>query len=135
MTNLKKRKKWNKAKSQGEDFIEWFKSRALMDDVSDQLKELSRGPNVVARRFSGYVINGYRFHTKQRDARRKTQNSGVTLVSITQSFASTKDENPTTKPLTYYGSITEIIEIDYYGNFNFFYLDVIGLKLKRTSMG
>lgn len=88
-----------------------------MDDVSDQLKKLSRGPNRVARRFSGYVINGYRFHTKQRDARRKTQSSGVTLVSVTQSFATTKDKNPTTNSINYYGSIIEIIEVDYYGHF------------------
>lgn len=90
-----------------------------MVQKSDQIKELSRGPNTIARRFSGYVINGYRFHTRQCDARRKTQNSGVTLVSMSKNFARTKDENPITKPLTYYGSITSIIELDYYGNFKF----------------
>ncbi|KAG6502953.1 hypothetical protein ZIOFF_035242 [Zingiber officinale] len=119
ITNVKKRKKWSKAKSQGQDFVEWFKNRALMDDVPDHLKELSRGPNTIARCFSSYVINGYRFHTKQRDAKRKTQNSGVSVVSVTQSFASTKDENPTTKPIAYYGSIIEIIELDYYGSSKF----------------
>jgi hypothetical protein len=94
-----------------------------MDDVSNELKELSRGPNVVARRFSGFFVNGYRFHTKQCDGRRKTQNSGVTLVSMTQSFASTKDKNPITKPLTYYGSIIEIIELDCCGKFVLFRCD------------
>lgn len=90
-----------------------------MGDVSDQLKSLSRGPNTVSWRFSGNVINGYRFYTKQRDARCTTQNSGVTFESITTSVASSKDDNPIIELVTYYGSITEIIEVDYYGNFKF----------------
>ncbi len=101
------------------DFVEWFKKRALLSDVSDILRKLSRGPNRIARCFSGYVINGYRFHTKQRDARLKTQNSGVTLAAITESFASTKDENPITQSVIYYGLITEIVEVDYYGRLKF----------------
>ncbi|XP_058774236.1 uncharacterized protein LOC131648500 [Vicia villosa] len=117
--NSNKRKGWSKAKSQGLDFVEWFKKRALLSDVSGNLRKLSNGPNKIARSFSGYVINGYRFHTKQRDARRKTQNSGVTLAAITKSFSSTKDENPITQSITYYGMITEIIEVDYYGKLKF----------------
>ncbi|KAJ1390448.1 Transposase-associated domain [Sesbania bispinosa] len=114
-----KKRKWAKEKVQSQDFSEWFRNRAMKDDVPFQLKELSRGPNVVAKRFSGYLINGYRFHTMKRDARRKTQNSGVTLVSLTPSFASSKDENPKIEPIPYYGAIIDIIELDYYGHFNF----------------
>ncbi|XP_020204521.2 uncharacterized protein LOC109789889 [Cajanus cajan] len=114
-----KKRKWAKAKVQSQDFSEWFRNRAMKNDVSFQLKELSRGPNTVAKRFSGYLINGYRFHTMKRDARRKTQNSGVTLVSLTPSFASSKDENPKIESIPYYGAITDIIELDYYGHFNF----------------
>ncbi|KAH0641979.1 hypothetical protein KY290_033581 [Solanum tuberosum] len=47
-----------------------------------------------AKRYSGYLINGYRFHVRQCDARRKTQNSGVTLVASTTSLARSKDKNP-----------------------------------------
>ncbi|XP_073219652.1 uncharacterized protein [Cicer arietinum] len=117
--NVNKIKRWSKAKSQGLDFVEWFKKRALLSDVSDKLKKLSRGPNKISRHFSGYVINGYRFHTKHCDARRKTQNSGVTLMAVTKSFASTKDENPIVQSIAYYGSITEIVEVDYYGMLKF----------------
>jgi len=89
-----KRKKWAKVKTQSQEFSEWFKTRALKDDVSCQIREFSRGPNNVAKRFLGNLINGYRFHTMKRDAKHKTQNSGVTLVSLTSSFTSTKDDNP-----------------------------------------
>lgn len=41
----------------------------MNEEISDWIKELSRGPNSIAKRYSGYVINGYRFHTRQRDAR------------------------------------------------------------------
>ena len=114
-----KKKKWAKAKTQSQEFSEWFKTRALKDDVSYQIREFSRGPNNVAKRFSGYLINGYRFHTMKRDAKHKTQNSGVTLVSLTSSFASTKDDNPKLESITYYGAIKDIFELDYYSNFKF----------------
>ncbi|KAH0733048.1 hypothetical protein KY289_004236 [Solanum tuberosum] len=54
---------------------------------------------------------------EDRDARRKTQNSGVTLVASTTSFASSKDKNPIAADLTYYGRIVDIVELDYYGHF------------------
>ena len=108
-----------KAKTQSQEFSEWFKIRALKDDVPCQLKELSRGPSNLGKRYSGYLINGYRFHTLKRDGRHKTQNSGVTLDSMTTSFASSKDENPRIEAVTYYGAIKDIIELDYYGSFKF----------------
>ena len=55
----------------------------------------------------------------KRDAKHKTQNSSVTLVSFTSSFASSKDDNSKIEPVTYYGAIKDIFELDYYGNFKF----------------
>ncbi|KAF7801039.1 uncharacterized protein G2W53_044442 [Senna tora] len=63
-----------------------FETRAMNDDISDFVKGLSRGPNTVAKKFSGYVINGYRFHTGMRDGRCKTQNGGVTVEAISRIF-------------------------------------------------
>ncbi|KAF7826751.1 uncharacterized protein G2W53_017915 [Senna tora] len=108
------KRKWSKAKSHSNDFTAWFETRAMNDDISYFVKGLSRGPNTVAKKFSGYVINGYRFHTRMRDGRCKTQNSGVTVEAITRSFASSKDERPRKDSLTYYGAITDIIELNYY---------------------
>ncbi|WMV09036.1 hypothetical protein MTR67_002421, partial [Solanum verrucosum] len=56
-------------------------------------------------------------YIRQCDARRKTQNSGVTLVASTTSFASSKDKNPIVADLTYYGRIVDIVELDYYNHF------------------
>nr|XP_025670299.1 uncharacterized protein LOC112770094 [Arachis hypogaea] len=108
---------WVKAKNHSMNFPSWFKARAMRQNVPDWIKELSRGPNKIAKRYSGYFINGYRFHTRQREARRKTQNSGVTLVALTTSFASAKDPNPIRAKVSYYGRINDIIELDYFGNF------------------
>ena len=75
------------------------------------------GPNPTVKRFSGYVINGYRFHTKYRDSKCTTQNSGVFLTALTTSFASSKDENPLVGDVNYYGAIEDILEVDYWGEF------------------
>ncbi|KAK6786424.1 hypothetical protein RDI58_014949 [Solanum bulbocastanum] len=58
-----------------------------------------------------------RFHIRKLDARLKTQNSGVTVVASTTSFASSKDMNPIAADLTYYGRIVDIVELDYYSDF------------------
>ncbi|TMX00716.1 hypothetical protein EJD97_000287, partial [Solanum chilense] len=86
-------------------------------DVPDLIKQLSRGPNSVAKRYSGYLINGYRFHIRQHGAKRKTKNSCVTVVASTTSFASSKDKNPIAANLTYYGKLVDIIELHYYSHF------------------
>ncbi|KAF3629176.1 hypothetical protein FXO37_29056 [Capsicum annuum] len=114
-----RRSKWSKAKNPRKNFSKWFEIRGLQDDVPDLIKEFSRGPNIVAKRYSGYLINGYRFHIRQCDARQKKQNSGVTLVASTISISSSKDKNPVHADLTYYGRIVDILEFDYYGHFKF----------------
>ncbi|XP_074351452.1 uncharacterized protein LOC141690560 [Apium graveolens] len=73
--------------------------------------------NGGARRFTGYVVNGYRFHTSDRDSRCTTQNSGVYLTAQTTSFSSSRYENPIVGDVSYYGSLEDIIELDYWGLF------------------
>ena len=38
-------------------------------NISKELEVLAMGPNPSAKKYGGYVINGYRYHTKNRDAR------------------------------------------------------------------
>lgn len=80
------------------------------ENISKELQVLAMGPNRSAKKFSSYVINRYRFHTKYRDAKCATQNSGVYLTALTTSFASSKDHNPLISNVNYYGAIEDILE-------------------------
>ena len=85
------------------DFWIWLKQDILKKDtISRDLKVFALGPNRAAKRFTGYVVNGYKFHTKSRDSRCTTQNSGVLLTAETNSFASLKDRNPIVGNVNYY---------------------------------
>jgi len=42
-------------------FHKWFENHVKNVIVSEEVKWLAKGPNNVARRFSAYVINGYKF--------------------------------------------------------------------------
>ena len=53
VNNHPRRSKWSKAKDHCQNFSQWFETRALQEDVPDLIKKLSRGPNVVAKRYSG----------------------------------------------------------------------------------
>lgn len=116
--NNAKSKRYKKERTHTDEICEWF-----MDEISKkvnvcrELLSLAKGPRRAAKQFSGYVVNGYRFHTKQRDHKSTTQNSGVFLTALTTSFSSSKDCNPSVGDVSYYGSIEEIIEVDYWGAF------------------
>ncbi|KAK5839821.1 hypothetical protein PVK06_008661 [Gossypium arboreum] len=83
--------------------------------VNDEVKWLSQGPNRVVKRYSGFIMNGFRFHTKYRERLRRTQNCGVVVNSLITSYASARDSNPVEGNVEYYGLLTDIIELDYYG--------------------
>lgn len=98
------------------EFHKWLKEVVQhKDDISLELSSLAKGPLRAEKRFSGYVVNGYRFHTKRRDSRCMTQNSGVFLTALTTSFASARDQNPIVGDVGYYGAIEDIIEVNYWG--------------------
>jgi len=42
-------------------------------EITHELRWLARGPVKVVRRYTGYTINGFRFHTKKRERYLKTQ--------------------------------------------------------------
>lgn len=62
---------------------------------------------------SGYIINGCRFHTKDREASLVTQNSGVSVMGTGMHYSSAKDKKPIMGDMCYYGVITEIWILDY----------------------
>ncbi|CAL1358147.1 unnamed protein product [Linum trigynum] len=114
----RKGRNWAREKSQAQDIVQWLELCVQNDKhVSTMIKHLASGPNYVAQSFSGYLINGYRFHTLSREKNLQTQSSGVTLTAMTSSYASSKDKNPVLADVTYYGAIDEIIQLDYYSHF------------------
>ncbi|XP_074336927.1 uncharacterized protein LOC141674102 [Apium graveolens] len=116
--NEAKTKKYKKERTHTLEFHNWLKAKVeKRTENTLELSNLARGPQRAAKKFSGYVINGFRFHTRKRDTNCTTQNSGVILTTLTTSFASSKDQNPTVGDVIYYGAIEEIIEVDYWGAF------------------
>ncbi|XP_027108997.2 uncharacterized protein [Coffea arabica] len=102
-----------------ENFADWFSNHVkqiqVADgvDISKDLKLLARGPNNVGRTYQKILVTGFRFHTRQLESQRKTQNSGVLVNATTSSFSSTKDNNPILSDLAYYGILTNILELNY----------------------
>lgn len=70
----------------------------------ESLLNLAIGPEKSVARYSGCIINGIRFHTRDRDANKRTQNSGVVV----------KGEHRG-KSIEFYGVLTDIIELSYLG--------------------
>ncbi|KAL3834255.1 hypothetical protein ACJIZ3_008991 [Penstemon smallii] len=101
-------------------FANWFYKHVenlhlVGNQVSEELRALARGPNPVGKRYRGFIVNGFRFHVKSCEIRKKTQNSGLVVTAQTSSFASRNDNNPIIGDFTYYGILKDIIELEYFG--------------------
>ncbi|KAK5785799.1 hypothetical protein PVK06_040418 [Gossypium arboreum] len=99
----------------GPVFYRWMYPIESGNIVNDEVKWLSQGPNRVVKRYSAFIMNGFRFHTKYRERLRRTQNFGVVVNSLITSYASARDSNPVEGNVECYGLLTDIIELDYYG--------------------
>ncbi|XP_075105600.1 uncharacterized protein LOC142179445 [Nicotiana tabacum] len=84
-------------------FLDWFRSR--VGRANDELISLAVGPAPLVHRYSTFVVNGFRFHTKELALRRKTQNSDVLVRG---------DDSDSNKE--YYGVLEDIYELSYVGN-------------------
>lgn len=73
--------------------------------AADQLLALARGPDCRVFSHNGYILNTFRFRTKEMEKHLKTQNSGVVVMG---------DE--LSGNMDYYGIIQKIFEIRYLGN-------------------
>ncbi|KAI5322808.1 hypothetical protein L3X38_031880 [Prunus dulcis] len=100
-------------------FISWFHHRVggqlcmNMNAVIDIVKWLAQGALKGVMKYSCYVVDGYRYHTKAQDNERAVQNSGVYLVASTMPVSSAKDKNPIVSNMKFYGVIEEIWELNY----------------------
>lgn len=64
-----------------------------------------------------------------------SQNSGVSLAASTPSFSSSRDENPITGNVTYYGSIEEIIELFYLGHSSVILFGCVWYHVEKDKHG
>ncbi|XP_078167222.1 uncharacterized protein LOC144561985 [Carex rostrata] len=98
-------------------FVGWLKERVKshseMSPVSETVRLLGQGPQMVVRTFQGYKINGYTFYTKLQSDKSTMQNSGVTLVATSQEFSRSGDAQSIMASKSYYGVIEEIWELFY----------------------
>ncbi|RVW76434.1 hypothetical protein CK203_056883 [Vitis vinifera] len=91
----------------------------VSDDISKkeliekELKWLAQGPRQQVLTYPRYIINGCRYHIKERDEARVNQNSGVSIVASTMQIASSKDKNPVLGDMCFYGIVREIWDLDY----------------------
>lgn len=68
-------------------------------EIDEKTRALAAKPNKTVVRYSGYIINGFRFHTMSHEDGRCTQNSGVVNVA---------DDG-----VNYYGRLSDIVELSY----------------------
>ncbi|XP_042964595.1 uncharacterized protein LOC122298807 [Carya illinoinensis] len=73
-------------------------------DVNADLYALACRPERWVASYAACIIHGKRFHTKNREFRRRTQNSGVLVIG---------DES--TNNVDFYGVINDIVELHYMG--------------------
>ncbi|KAA0055630.1 transposase [Cucumis melo var. makuwa] len=101
-------------------FSRWLSTRVALalevpkNSIMPSLRWIAHGPSPDVATYSGYIINGYYYHTKRRDDIRRVQNSGVGITATTMQVSSSKDKNPVMSDMTFYGVIREIWEIDYH---------------------
>ena len=73
--------------------------------ISETIRWLAGKPSYSVLTYEGYVVDGVRYHTKERDNARVVQNSGVSLVARTVQVSTAKDINPIEGDLTFDGII------------------------------
>lgn len=71
--------------------------------IPEDIYYLVCGPLRSVRRYSGYIVNGFRFHTIDRQENRKTQNGGLMVQG---------DDESQKK---YYGVLKDVYELQYPG--------------------
>jgi hypothetical protein len=77
---------------------------------------LSKDPKEVGLLYQEFMVNGFRFHIKELERKRKTLNSRVFVNAITLSFLCIRDANHSLRDVAYFGALKNVIELDYGGD-------------------
>jgi hypothetical protein len=89
-------------------FTDWLKMVDIPlgeanDESTNTVKKITSIPSTQITTWQGYDINGDRFHTKEKDKKSATQNSGIQYEGIDKSTGQSRK---------YYGVIQDIWELD-----------------------
>ncbi|KAL6575606.1 hypothetical protein OROHE_000983 [Orobanche hederae] len=94
-------------------FPKWFKDRINLlhlqkpEEVTRELWCLANGPSrLYSSCYNGCIVNEVRFHTRDRDAVRRTQNSGIVVEGTHKN-----------QPMEYFGFLKRVIELSYIGSY------------------
>lgn len=71
-------------------------------ELNESLYSLACSPNKCAQKYTGCIVNGVRYLTKERDSHRKTQNSGIIV-----------EGNHGEERTDFYGVLNDILLLDY----------------------
>jgi hypothetical protein len=85
----------------------WIQKQDIPTDSNTEESKLASGPSSQITTWQVYDINGYRFHTKEKDKKSAAHNCGVRYEGIDEAMGEIK---------TYYGQIKEIWELNYGGD-------------------
>ncbi|XP_019189011.1 PREDICTED: uncharacterized protein LOC109183385 [Ipomoea nil] len=89
-------------------FPKWFREKVFQlhnahaTKAMDDLYSLACGPQLCVRKYASCIVNGVRFHTKDRDSRHKTQNCGISVQG-----------NHENELIDFYGVLNDVIELEY----------------------
>lgn len=134
--NMNRNQNWI-TREHNRSFVTWLKNHIMSKfdidpgSISNRLRWLANGPSLHVFSYTGYVINGYTFYTKEQDDQTTMQNSGVTLVAEAMHVSSAKDKNPIYANLSYFGVIERIWELDY----TMFRVPIFGCKWVDNNNG
>ncbi|WCJ24552.1 hypothetical protein M5689_006503 [Euphorbia peplus] len=90
------------------DFPTWFKQQMIHlfkeepSKLNESLYSLACIPHRCSRKYTGCIVNGVRFMSKERDNRRKSQNSGIVAKGYHGEDV-----------IDFYGVLDDIIQLDY----------------------
>ncbi|KAI3754497.1 hypothetical protein L1987_54281 [Smallanthus sonchifolius] len=93
-------------KNKDAEFAKWLKTYVLNGIETTHLRDIAQGPLTYVQSHKGYLINGYKFHTRTSYHGRVTENSGVCVKGA---FYNEYESD-------YYGMIDEILELEYHSN-------------------
>lgn len=99
-------------------------------ETTDQIRWLAHGPKDSARRYTSYIVNGFRFHTRELERSLLIQNSCVVVKIKTRSH---DHKLIVEREINHYGALANIIDLISLACIRLCFLDVTRLILMKVA--